>query len=235
MLRLFRNKFFLGGVCLLVAGVLAFGLLPRLYADRAATAEVIQLLETVERGTAITEEMVRVTEVGAYGLPEEIIREKSELAGCVAKETMYAGEYLWRQRIISALEFDGNTSKSGYALTEGMCLLTIRLPSESAGIAGVLRAGDTVDVYGYADQGESTSSTVALSAIRISEVLNSKLMPLDALDAELAAHPDKRTSDYDFAPAFIVFYVDEYQASVLIGLEKDKALHLALRGMEAQP
>ena len=234
MLRLIRNKLFLGGLCLLLAGALAFGLLPRLYADRAATTEVVRLLETIERGTTITEEMLTVTETGAYGLSDQIIKDKSELVGYVAKETMYAGEYLWRQRIIAAEDFDHSLLNGGYRLPEGMYLLTIRLPSESAGIAGVLRSGDTVDVYGCSNREDGTAATMALSAVQVYEVLNSKLMPLDALDTELAAHPDKKISDYDFAPAYIVFMVNEQQAEVLIGLEQDKALHLALREGEVQ-
>jgi hypothetical protein len=33
----------------------------------------------------------------------------------------------------------------------------------------------------------------------------------------------------------VVFVVNEQQAETLIGLEKDKALHLTLRGTEARP
>lgn len=229
MLRLFRNRLFIGGACLLLAGALTFGLLPRLYAAKAETTQVVQLLETVERGTAITEDMVKATETGAHGLSEQVVRDKAELAGLVARETIYAGEYLWRQRLTRVEDFPQDYTGGDYGVAEGMVLLTIRLPSESAGLAGVLRSGDIVDVYGYIDRGEGTSASTALNAVRVYKVLNSKLMPLDTLDAELAANPDKKISDYDFAPAYIVFVVNEQEAEVLIGLEQNKALHLVLR------
>jgi hypothetical protein len=65
-------------------------------------------------------------------------------------------------------------------------------------------------------------------------VLNSKLVSLDDIDAELTANPDADPSDCDLAPTYVVFAVNEQQAKVLIGLEKDKSLHLTLRESEAQ-
>ena len=72
----------------------------------------------------------------------------------------------------------------------------------------------------------------ALTGITVYEVFNDKLVSLDDLDAELEANSDADPSDYDFAPAYVVFVVDEQQAKVLIGLEKDESLHLTLRGDE---
>ncbi len=120
-------------------------------------------------------------------------------------------------------------------MSEGTYLLTIALPSESSGLAGILRAGDTVDVYGYTDSGGTVAVYEALTGMKVYKVLNSKLASLDDLDAKLKADPKADTSDYDFAPAYVVFTVNEQQAKVLIGLEKDESLHLTLRETEAQP
>ena len=232
MFRLFRNKIFIGAMCLLLAGILAFVFLPRLYDAQSGTTEIIKLRQTVESGTIITDDMLTVSEVGSYGLPDNVIRAKSEITGFVAGETIYAGEYLWRDCFLTPEAFDENKKQNGYALSEGTYLLTIGLPSESSGIAGILRAGSTVDVYGYSDDNGSAVVSKALTGISVYEVLNNKLVSLDDLDAEMEASPDADPSDYDFAPAYIVFVVDEQQAKVLIGLEKDESLHLTLRGDE---
>ncbi|NLA87511.1 MAG: hypothetical protein GX847_09610 [Clostridiales bacterium] len=60
-------------------------------------------------------------------------------------------------------------------------------------------------------------------------MLNARLLSLSDLDAELEAAPDADASDYDFAPAYVVFIADEQQAKTLIRLEREKSLHLALR------
>lgn len=180
----------------------------------------------------IAQAMLTVSEVGSYGLPDNVIRAKSEITGFVAGETIYAGEYLWRDCFLTPEAYEDAENRTGYGLSDGTYLLTIGLPSESSGIAGILRAGSTVDVYGYSDDNGSAVVSKALTDIIVYEILNDKLVSLDDLDAKMEASPDADPSDYDFAPAYIVFVVDEQQAKVLIGLEKDESLHLTLRGDE---
>ncbi len=232
MLKLFKNKIFIGAMCLLLAGILAFVLLPKLYDAQSSTAEIVKLKSTVEYGTVITSDMLTVAEVGSYGLPDSVVTDKSEIIGLVAGETIYTGEYLWRDRFITAEAYAEIETKTGYGLSSGTYLLTIDLPSESSGLAGILRAGDTVDVYGYTDDGETIAVNEALTSVIVYEVLNSKLVSLDELDAELKSNPDTDVADYDFSPAYVVFIVNEHQAKTLIGLEKDESLHLTLREAE---
>jgi len=216
-------------MCLLLAGILAFVFLPRLYSVKSSTVEIMKLKQTVEYGTTITDDMLTVAEVGSYGLPDNVIKDKSEITGLVAGETIHAGEYLWQDSFISVEDYAKATSKTGYGLSDGTYLLTIALPSESSGLAGILRAGDTVDVYGYTDDSGTVTVNEALTGVKVYKILNSKLISLDDLDAKLKADSSKDSSDYDFAPAYVVFTVNEQQAKTLIGLEKDKSLHLALR------
>lgn len=235
LLKLFRNKLFIGAMCLLLAGALAFGLLPRLYGAQSGTTEIVKLRQIAEYGTVITEDMLTVAEVGSYGLPNTVVTDKSEIVGLVAGDIIYAGEYLWRERFMTQDAFKKNETQNSYGLSKGTYLLTIALPSESSGLAGILRSGNTVDVYGYTDESGSAVASVTLTAVCVYKVLNSKLVSLDDLDDELAANPDADPADYDLAPAYVVFTVNEQQAKVLIGLEKDEALHLTLRETEAQP
>ena len=229
MLRIFKNRIFIGAMCLLLAGVLAFVFLPRLYSSQSSTVEIVKLKQTVEYGTVITNDMLAFSEVGSYGLPDNIVRDKSEVVDLVAGSSIYAGEYLWRNRFMTAEAYAEVESKTGYGLSEGTYLLTISLPSESSGLAGILRAGDSVDVYRCADDNGTTVADEALTAVNVIEVLNSKLVSLDDLDAEMEASPDVDPTDYDFVPAYVVFTVNEQQAKTLIGLERDKSLHLVLR------
>lgn len=235
MFKLFRNKVFIGAMCLLLAGILAFVFLPRLYSVQSSMTEIVNLKQTVEYGTVITDDMLTVAEVGSYGLPDNVVRDKSEITGLVAGDTIYAGEYLWRDRFITEEAYKETASKDSLGLSDGTYLLTIALPSESSGIAGILRAGDTVDVYGYTDSDGTVAVNEALTGVKVYKVLNSKLVSLDDLDAKSKADSSKDSSDYDFAPAYVVFTVNEQQAKTLIGLEKDKSLHLTLREAGAQP
>lgn len=229
MFKLFRNKLFIGAMCLLLAGGLTFVLLPRLYKAQSSTTEIVKLNQTVEYGTKITDAMLTVADVGAYGLPDGVIKEKAKVVGLVAGSTIYAGEYLWRDHFITVDAYEKAKSKAGFSLVEGTYLLTIGLPSASSGVAGILRAGDAVDVYGYTGDNGNITVNEVLTDVRVYEVLNSKLLSLDDLDAKLKANPNANSSDVDFIPAYVVFAVSEQQTKTLIGLEKDKSLHLTLR------
>ncbi len=232
MLKLFRNKIFIGAMCLLLAGILTFVLLPRLYGAQSSITEVVKLRQTVENGDVITDDMLIVAEVGSYGLPDNVVRDKSEIAGLVAGETVYAGEYLWRDCFLTPEAYEETVKKTGFDLSDGTYLLPIALPSESSGLAGVLRAGDTVDVFGYSDDSSSTVVSMALTGVTVYKVLNDKLASLDDLDAKLKATSD-RCFRLRLCPAYVVFIVNEQQAKALIGLEKDKSLHLTLREVGA--
>jgi pilus assembly protein CpaB len=229
LFKLIRNKIFIGSMCLLLAGVFAFLLLPKLYKVQASTVDIVKLKQNVDYGTTITDEMLTIAEVGAYGLADNIIKNKSEIVGLVAGSTIYAGEYLWRDRFMTLDAYVKAASKDELTLSDGTYLLTISLPSASAGIAGVLRAGDIVDVYGCSGDNESNTVNEALTEVKVHEVLNSKLLSLNDLDDKLKANPNANPSDYDFIPAYVVFIVNMQQAETLIGLEKDKSLHLTLR------
>jgi pilus assembly protein CpaB len=216
-------------MCLLFAGALTFILLPRLYKAQSSTTEIVRLNQTVEYGTTITDAMLAVSEVGAYGLPDGVVKDKAEIVGLVAGSTIYAGEFLWHDRFITTGTYEKATSKTGFGLSEGTYLLTINLPTASAGVAGILRAGDVVDVYGCTEDNGNVSISQTLTSVKVYEVLNSKLLSLDDLDAKLKENPSADTSNYDFVPTYVVFTVNEQQAKTLIGLEKDKSLHLTLR------
>jgi len=230
MLKLLKNRIFISAACLVMAAVLAFVLLPRLYETRSATTEVVRLNQTVERGTVIDDTMLTVSEVGSYGLAGDVVTKADQIIGQVAVSTVYAGEYLWRDRFIAIEEYELEIAGAGAALGDGQYLLTVSFPTTSSGVAGVLRDGDVVDVYEYGtDESGSSAVNLAISSLRVYEVLNARLLSLSALDAELEAAPDADASDYDFAPAYVVFIADGQQAKTLIRLEREKSLHLALR------
>ncbi len=214
--RLLKNKIFIGAMCLLLAGVLAFVLLPRLYSAQASTVEIVTLKQNVDGGAVISGDILTTAEVGSYGLPANVVKDRSEVVGLVATETMYAGEYLWRDRFTTEEAYQKTLPESGAALKDGSYLLTIgcrpRPPPR-----GILRGGDVVDVYSSVSDNGTATAGEALTEVTVYSVLNSNLVPLDDLDAKLKATPDTDQSDYDFIPAYVVFIVNDRQAQTLIG------------------
>ena len=93
--------------------------------------EIVNLKQTVEYGTVITDDMLTVAEVGSYGLPDNVVRDKSEITGLVAGDTIYAGEYLWRDRFMTEKAYKDAASKNSLGLSDGTYLLTIALQIRS--------------------------------------------------------------------------------------------------------
>ena len=228
MLRIFKNKWFISTVCLMLAAILAFMVLPQVYKAQSSTASIVELKQNVNYGTVITDDMLTSVEVGAYGLPSNVIKDKSEITGFVAGSTMYAGEYLWKDRFITSEAY--KEAKNNLGLSDGTYLITIGLPTASSGVAGVLRAGDCVDVYGYTETADKTLDVeVKLTGVNVYKVYNSKLLSLNDVDAQLKNNSTADMNNYDLTPAFVVFIANEQQAKTLIELEKNKSLHLTLR------
>jgi pilus assembly protein CpaB len=233
MTKLFRSKAFLGGVCLVLAAAIAFLLLPRFYASQSATVNVVRVTQDVPAGTTITSAMLTTAEAGAYGLPEKVVTSEAEVVGKVAAETLYAGEMLWQGRLMSEEDYLASEEARTKGLTNGMCLVTLELPSASSGIAGVLRAGYIVDIY-ECTESEDASYSIAkcLSSMYVYDVLNSNLESLNDLEAKKDGASADDTTNYDLKPVYVVFRCTEDQAQTLIRLERAESLYLTLKNTE---
>ena len=169
-------------------------------------------------------------EVGSYGLPGNVILNKDDAIGKVASENMYAGEFLTNTRIITEEEYRQLVADQTKGLTNGYCLVTVKFPGASAGVASVLRAGHIVDVHECVENEDySYSVQKVLSSMYVYDVLNAELESLGELDIKLEEALVEDDTDYDFEPAFVVFRCTEQQAQTLIRLERMEALHLTLQ------
>ena len=227
MQKILKNKLFISTACLVLAAVLSFVLLPKMYEDETATANVLVLNQTVDEGTEITENLLTTAEVGAFGLSGAVATDKEQVIGMVATSTIYEGEYLTKNRLVTAEEY--KKSASGTVLEDGKFLLALKIPSTSSGLAGQLREAALVDVYTTVeDENGAIKTEKALSQISVKHVLNSKLESLDDLDECMTEETDSVKDDADYTPVYIVVTVDETQAKALIALEKAENFHLTL-------
>lgn len=235
MKNLLRSKLFIGAVCILLAAVIAFVGLPALNQQKAATRQVLKLLRDVPEGTVITERAVSVAEVGAYGLPDGILEDPDDAIGMVAGADLYAGELLWKDRLITEEEYKAQETSRSFGLGYGQRLVAVRLPSTSAGIAGYLRGGSVVDVYEFVEERDEEGETqkyaiLVLGSMLVYDVLNNALESLTELDGRLAALEEgEEAPDLDFVPVYVVFRCSDPESRELIRLERLDALHLVLR------
>lgn len=234
MQKLFKSKLFLGGLCLLLAAGIAFLVLPRFYSAQSKTVNAVTMRQDAAEGTVITEEMLTTSEIGAFGLPDKIILDKKDVVGRVAVDKLYAGELLWKGRVLTQEEYRSRAGAAGESLQAGQRLVTLAFPATASAVAGVLRAGNRVDVYECVQNQETKKyeSTKVFTSLYVYDVLNKDLESLNDLDQKKESAVIEEDTDYDFIPAYIVFRCNPTEAETLISLNWAKSFHLALSGSE---
>ncbi|MBQ4427826.1 MAG: SAF domain-containing protein [Oscillospiraceae bacterium] len=186
-------------------------------------------------GTVITRNMLSSAEINASEAPKKSAASFESVVGLVASEPLYAGEFLWTDRLVTEEEYRKTAASEIKGLGEGLCIVTVELSSASSGVASVLRAGNTVDVYECreAENEEGEKETVTervISDLFIRNVLNKELRSLSELD-EVKEKTVEETS-LDFKPVYVVFLCTDDEAATLIRLEREKTMHLTLTARE---
>lgn len=230
-MKLFKNKAFIGVLCLVLAALISFLLIPRFFAQQKATEFIPRANTEIKAGTTITADMLSPAETGSYGLSDRILRDADSIVGMVATETIHDGEFFWKASLLTADDY----ALENEAQTKGLCLVTVKCPTASAGVAGVLRSGCRVDVFSCTENMDNNSyeTTKALANMYVYDVLNSNFESLDKLDeaAEKAIDGETNTN-FNFDPTYVVIRCTEEQAAMLITLERSEALHLTLQRTE---
>ena len=214
MKKLLENKLVVGGVCIVIAAILAFLVLPGMYKQKEKTIMICRLQSDITAGTRIEAEMLKSVEVGSYGLPESVIKNPDDLIGKYAKVSMTADDYLYASRFadfVSDERFDK-------AVSEGKRLIAVSVSSNAASVANQLKAGDKVTVAYYADDNVIIDN--ALKGMEIYSVENEDAQNLENVQGS----EDKE----DEIAANVTLIATEEQAAKLINAEYSGKLHIIL-------
>lgn len=188
MKKLLENKLVVGGICIVVAAILAFLVLPGMYKQKEKTIYICRLQADITAGTKIEAQMLKQVEVGSYGLPESVVKNPDELVGKYAKVSMTADDYLYASKFadyVSDERFDK-------AISEGKRLIAVSVPSNAASVANQLKAGDKVTVAYYADDTVVIDDT--LKGIEIYSVENEDAQNLENVQGS----EDEECGFYDY-------------------------------------
>ena len=142
-MKLLKNKFVIGTICIIAGLLLTFIALPALQgSNQGAYTNVIRLKKTVQSGTQISAEMVETVKI-----PETIVKKSigdiSSVVGKYANTELYDGDYLTIDKLSNTLE-ENNLLAAGMA--KGKTVVSITLPSLASGVSGRLQPGDIVTV-----------------------------------------------------------------------------------------
>jgi len=214
-----KNKKLLSLLCIVLAAILSFVVLPRLYEKQADTTTVVTVTDTIKKGEIIKANKVIEKKVGAYGLPSNVIKSMQKVDGKVAKVDLLADDYITDVKIGDFVSdpIIENIVKQGKQLT------TITLQSNAAGLASHLQKGDIVNVgtVRETDSGFQVVFEPSLKGMQIYDIENADAVSVDDVKASKA-------DAVDAIPQTITFIATEEQSLKLMGAEYNGKLHLTL-------
>lgn len=245
MRKFFRSKLFISLILLILAGVMVYGFLPKLYGSQDKTIEVVQLIDDINLGTRISENMLTTKTIGSYGLDASVIKSKDAIVGLYAATDLRRGSCLYSDQF--AADFSDVEGAIDTVLKPGDKLVTVSLATGAKSVGGMARAGDFVDVltempkataydeYGYAKEDDTIEMELKpiLKHVQVYKLQNNELEDISELDRKWQAAVQKNDGSEDEIdasriPAFVTLIVSDEQAIALANQEYSGTVHLVL-------
>lgn len=219
-MKFLKNRTVLGVVCIALALIICFAITPLFNASKSSTMKIVRVKSDLKIGQEITSKDIEVVEVGAYNLPNEVVKNYDEVVGKCASAEMIKGEY-----VLAAKISDSPASENAYlyGLTGEKRAISITIPSFAGGLSGKLISGDIVSVIAvdYKEKGETVVPD-ELQYVEVIAVTDKKGND----DETVTVKPDGEEETE--LPETVTLLVTPEQANILAELEAEGEIHVAL-------
>lgn len=217
-MKYLKNRSVLGAVCIFLSLLISFVLAPMISSSSAKTVSVVVANKDINMGEQLTQENLKVIEMGAYNLSNNAVTSMDAVVGSYATMDMLGGDIILKSKTADN-PISGNSIL--YNLDGSKQAISVSIKNFANGLSGKLMAGDIVTVVSPDYKGKST--TEILPELQYLEVI--------AVTAQNGYDTDpnyvNREEDKDLA-ATVTLLVDRNQAKLLAELEKEGVIHLAL-------
>lgn len=210
-MKFLQNKILIGAGCIILAGILAFAVLPGMYKGKGGTEKVIKVKGAVGAGTKIEETMLVEVEVGSYGLPASVVKDKKDVIGKYARTEIAAEDYIVKSKLS---DYIANEKLDGI-LSNGQKLVTVTLPSIAAGVGNHLQTGDIISLICYIDD----------APVVYEELKNIEVYSIENDDAQNIDDVNSAEEKSDVVAATLTLIVNDAQAKRLVEAEYSGKLH----------
>lgn len=214
-----KNRTVVGVFCILLSLFICFGVTPMFQKAVSEKTEIVHVVKEIKAGDEITKDMVRIAEVGGYGLPENVIRQPETVVGKYAIADFSVGDYILNTKL-SDLPAEENAYL--YSLDGSMQAMSVTIKNFANGLSGKLQSGDIVTVI--APDYKKRGLTVTPPELQYVEVIGvTASSGYDANTGDAAENREERE-----LPSTVTLLVSPEQSRVLAELEAEGKLHLSL-------
>ena len=214
-----KNRTVIGILCIVLSLVICFVVTPLFNKSISKKTEIVRVVKPIKIGDEITKDMVKRVEVGAYNLPEDVVRTMEEVTGKYASAAMVPGDYIIHSKIA-----DEPAAENAYlySLNGEKQAVSLSIRAFANGLSGKLISGDIVSVIApdYRKQG----ATVIPPELQYVEVI--AVTANSGYDANTAEKGDKEEEKE--LPGTVTLLATPEQSKILAELEADGKPHLAL-------
>lgn len=140
-MKLIRNKFIIGILCIAIGITAGFVLLPRSQRSEISMTQVVRLTHNVKAGEKLTEENLETTTIPAANVPGDASSAMETYRGRYAVTQLFAGDILTATKVRDTL-----VDPVAAGAAKGKQLVSLTVPTLTAGVSGTLQPGDVVSV-----------------------------------------------------------------------------------------
>jgi len=218
MMNILKNRTVIGVLCIVASLIICLGITPLYNRALNQKVKIVRVTKEIGEGQQITADMVEETEVGAYNLPEQVIRNPKTVIGMYAMADFAAGDYIVNTKVSEApAKEDGYL----YQLDGKKQAISVSVKAFANGLSGKLKSGDIVSVIApdYRMQG----STVIPAELQFVEVI--AVTANSGYDANMDGWEAAEEKEL---PGTVTLLASKEQCKILAELEAEGKLHLAL-------
>ena len=223
MIKYIKNRYVIFELCLILAGVIAFVIVPKSNKNMAELVDVVRVTRQIEKNTQITEDMLEIKQLPKQAVTENTITDKKKIIGKVASVQLLPEDNLVMQKFT---DISSVSDKALYEMDGSEKLaISVTVDSLASSVSGKIMPGDVVSVYGFLNETKMLSEYTDLQYVEVIGVSNSSAEELSTRNA------DSETDSSDkVIPSTVTLSVNRNQAQELVVLENTSNIHIVFVG-----
>ncbi len=223
MMKYIKNRYVIFALCLILAGVIAFVIVPKSNKNMAESVDVVKITKQIEKNTQITEDMLEIKQMPKQAVTQSTITDKKQIVGKVSNVQLLPEDNLVMQKFT---EVGTETDKALYEMDNSEQLaISVTLANLASSVSGKIQPGDVVSVYGFINETKQLADYTDLQYIEVIGVSNSSAEELSTRNS------DSETDSSDkVVPATVTLSVNRNQAQELVVLENTSSIHIVFVG-----
>ena len=223
MMKYIKNRYVIFALCLILAGVIAFVIVPKSNKNMAESVDVVKVTKQIEKNTQITEDMLEIKHMPKQAVTQSTITDKKQIVGKVSNVQLLPEDNLVMQKFT---DVGTETDKALYEMDNSEQLaISVTLANLASSVSGKIQPGDVVSVYGFINETKQLADYTDLQYIEVIGVSNSSAEELSTRNS------DSETDSSDkVVPATVTLSVNRNQAQELVVLENTSSIHIVFVG-----